>query len=117
MFPRATVNSCFFHFSQAIYRRIQAEGLQQLYSQDQEFAMKARMLAAIAFVPEDDVDAAFHQLPADLPEEVNVGHQDLGLLCGQCMTGLMTTFPAPTMLSRDGTLHWLQMQVATTSKF
>ena len=70
MFPEAQVKGCFFHLSQAIYRKVQGEGLQQIYSNDEEFALKARMFAALAFVPADNVIEAFEQLAADLPDEL-----------------------------------------------
>ena len=70
VFPNASVKGCFFHFSQAIYRKVQAEGLQQHYAADTDFALQARMLAAMAFVPAPDVDAAFAELTRNVPEEL-----------------------------------------------
>ena len=70
-FPRARHRGCFFHFSQCIFRRIQAEGLQRRYETDVEFAMKMRLLSALAFVPTEDVVEAFEVLSGDnMPEEV-----------------------------------------------
>ncbi|XP_059154938.1 uncharacterized protein LOC131940304 [Physella acuta] len=51
VFPKCEVKGCFFHLSQNIYRKIQDSGLQQLYQVDSEFALKLRMLPALAFVP------------------------------------------------------------------
>ena len=39
VFPNAEIKGCFFHFDQAIWRRIQAFGLQQRYQNDEEFAV------------------------------------------------------------------------------
>ena len=54
-FPNAEQKGCFFHFAQSLYRKIQSEGLQQRYSNDPEFSLQLRMLAALAMVPENDV--------------------------------------------------------------
>ena len=53
-FPNAEQKGCFFHFAQSLYRKIQAEGLQQHYSNDPGFSLQLRMLAAIAMVPQDE---------------------------------------------------------------
>ena len=53
---------CFFNFSQCVYRNIQANGLQQMYQNNPEFALKIRMIAAIAFVPLDDIVHYFEYL-------------------------------------------------------
>ena len=54
-FPGTNNKGCFFHFSQAIFRKIQSLGLQNRYKDDENFAHKVRMLAALAFVPLSDV--------------------------------------------------------------
>ncbi len=60
--PNAQISGCFFHFSQNIYRRIQREGLQVEYQQNANFALQARMVPALAFVPIADLDACFNDL-------------------------------------------------------
>ena len=59
--------SCFFHFSQAIFGKIQSLGLQVRYKDDEDFAHKVRMLAALAFVPEPDFIIAFEAVSEDFP--------------------------------------------------
>ena len=54
-FPDLSKKGCFFHFSQAIFRKIQSLGLQVRHKDGEDFAHKVRMLAALAFVPEPDV--------------------------------------------------------------
>jgi len=49
-YPNATVSGCFFHFTQCIYCKVQASGLQNEY-RNTEFNLFVRMLAALAFVP------------------------------------------------------------------
>lgn len=61
-FPEAQIQGCFFHLCQCIYRSIQNNGLQTNYSDDPQFALHMRCLAALAFVPEEDVVEAFDAL-------------------------------------------------------
>lgn len=37
-FPQSTARGCFFHHNQALWRRVQALGLQQRYQDDEGFA-------------------------------------------------------------------------------
>ena len=60
--------TCFFHLTQANWRAVQASGLSGLYKADQEFALKVRMLPALAFVPPDEVEEVFGRLVvAEMP--------------------------------------------------
>ena len=67
--PNTQVKGCFYHFSQNIYRKIQEHGLQQRYQEDTDFVLKLRMIPALAFVPPQDVIAAFKELSDELPAE------------------------------------------------
>lgn len=71
VFPNSDQRGCFFHFTQCIYRCVQSNGLQQLYTSDAEFALKIRMLCAIAFVPVSNVVSYFEHLieSTNFPEE------------------------------------------------
>ncbi len=62
VFPASNLRGCFFHFSQCIMRKLQACGLKRKYEVDAEFALKMRMLCALAFVPVDRVIDAFEML-------------------------------------------------------
>ena len=66
-FVSSLKKGCFFHFSQAIFRKIQSLGLQVRYKDDEDLAHKVRMLAALAFVPEPDVIIAFEAVSEDFP--------------------------------------------------
>jgi MULE transposase domain len=72
-FPQATLHGCFFHLSQSVWRRIQEAGLQIRYGADSSFALYARCLAAVAFLPENDVVIGFETLTgsADFPDELD----------------------------------------------
>ena len=64
----AAISGCFFHLSQSFYRQIQSRGLATLYLEDEEFAIKIKMLASLAFVPEYEVIDCFTKLMGDFPE-------------------------------------------------
>ena len=64
----ACVYGCFFHLSQNIYRRIQADGLATAYQQDADLALKLKMLPCLAFVPEIDVIDCFSILMEEYPQ-------------------------------------------------
>ena len=66
-FVSSLKEGCFFHFSQAIFRKIQSLGLQVRYKDDEDFAHKVRMLAALAFVPEPDVIIGIEAVSEDFP--------------------------------------------------
>ena len=61
-FPNTEQNGCFFHFSQCIFRAIQNIGLKRKYETDTDFALRMRMLPALAFVPVGTVVEAFELL-------------------------------------------------------
>ncbi|KAL4131605.1 hypothetical protein QTP88_008898 [Uroleucon formosanum] len=61
-FPNTSINGCFFHLSQCIWRHLQEAGLQKNYIQDSEFALHIRMLPALAFVPQNKVIKDYEKL-------------------------------------------------------
>ena len=61
VFPSAARTGCFFHLSQCIFRQVQGNGLLTQYN-DNEFSLFIRSLAALAFVPVDDVADSFDAL-------------------------------------------------------
>ena len=62
-FPQAAMTGCFFHMQQCLWRKIQNLGLSNAYKEeDEKFAMSAKSLACLAFVPLDDVTTAFDEL-------------------------------------------------------
>ena len=70
VFPDTHVHGCFYHLSQCVYRRVQANGLQQSYTRDNELSLQIRMIPALAFVPVADVPATFELIQEDLPGEL-----------------------------------------------
>ncbi|XP_059175689.1 uncharacterized protein LOC131955549 [Physella acuta] len=66
-FPTATSKGCFFHFSQNIWRKLQALGLALLYGQDPQFCLLMRQIAALAFLPSAEIPEAFNELKNIFP--------------------------------------------------
>jgi hypothetical protein len=62
---------CLFHLSQSVYRKVQASGLSVRYGTDENFSLLIRHIPALAFLPSDDIPAAFDQLKDYIPEEAN----------------------------------------------
>ena len=73
VFPDATINGCFFHMSQSVYRKIQNTGLQDLYNSiDREAKIFTHMLNALAFLPVDEVPKVFVLLKEEAPKDLDV---------------------------------------------
>lgn len=74
VFTPDSVATCFFHFAQAHWRKIQSLGLVRLYD-DENYSLLLRCFTALAFVPEDRVVEYFKTLcesvPEDAPEQIH----------------------------------------------
>ena len=62
------IQACFYHFTQATWRKIKELGLVQRYKTDEDFKMFCAKLDGLAFLPIDDVVEGFDQLRANVPE-------------------------------------------------
>ncbi|XP_077579601.1 heterogeneous nuclear ribonucleoprotein U-like protein 1 isoform X1 [Stigmatopora nigra] len=69
-FPNSHTCGCFFHFSQCLWRKIQACGLQDWYNEPRN-AFLIKNITALAFVPKEDVIDAFNELMASLDKETD----------------------------------------------
>ena len=69
VFPDVRIQGCFYHLSQAIYRKVQSTGLQQEYQTNEDLNIKIRMLAALAFVPVHEIVESFEHLADSMPAE------------------------------------------------
>ena len=61
-FPDAIHGGCYFHFCQAVYRKVQALGLHQVYRQNVEMRSLVRSMNALAFSSVMNVTEAFEAL-------------------------------------------------------
>lgn len=71
-FPDINASVCYYHLNQCMWRRIQAQGLAELYGHDAAFAHFCRQIPAIALLPIGDTQQAFEMLSD--PE--TQGHDD-----------------------------------------
>ena len=55
MYPGISLKGCLEHLSQCIFRKVQELGLLPTYIADIDFCTNIRMIAAISFVPFEDV--------------------------------------------------------------
>lgn len=62
LFPRVHVHGCYYHFKQSVWRNVQSNGLQTLYTENIQFMMAVKMLTALTFVPTQDVIFAYESL-------------------------------------------------------
>ena len=62
VYPVVPQKSCLFHLSKNVYKRVQDEGMSQLYMNDEEFRTHIRMISALSFVPIADAIQAFDAL-------------------------------------------------------
>ena len=67
VWPATQVKCCFFHLTQNIWRKVQAEGMQAAYNQDEELALRIRLLPALAFASPFDVLEVFGDVVQELP--------------------------------------------------
>lgn len=74
-FPEAEIKGCYFHLSQSLLRRINSAGLKTDYESDIGVKLKLKSLAALSFVPAQDVRSVFDDLAATFPEDD--GHNDV----------------------------------------
>ncbi|XP_066915446.1 uncharacterized protein [Clytia hemisphaerica] len=62
VYPNVPRKGCFFHLCQNIFKHVSTEGLLGRYTDDSNFRMNIKMISALAFVPTNDVIAAFTEL-------------------------------------------------------
>lgn len=68
--PTSDVRGCFFHLSQCVYRKVQSEGLQELYACDPQINLEARMIPALSMVPRSDVEDIFTELASSVHSDL-----------------------------------------------
>lgn len=72
VFPQVPVKGCLFHLCKNIYRRVQGEGLTELYMNDANFRMTIKMIGALSLVPIEDTLQAFEELANYAGEEAQI---------------------------------------------
>ncbi|KAM4042556.1 uncharacterized protein ACNLHF_013173 isoform 2-T7 [Anomaloglossus baeobatrachus] len=68
-FPHSDVKGCYFHLCQSLIRKIKNVGLKTEYESNINIKFTLKSLAALAFVPIEDVRCVFDKLAATFPDE------------------------------------------------
>ncbi|XP_018497476.1 uncharacterized protein LOC108865185, partial [Galendromus occidentalis] len=69
-FPNAEIHGCFFHLVQNLKKRVASCGLTRRYRNESDFALRVRMISAMAFLPPNRLEEALRDLRDELPEEL-----------------------------------------------
>ncbi|XP_055639888.1 uncharacterized protein LOC129777565 isoform X1 [Toxorhynchites rutilus septentrionalis] len=69
VFPETEIKGCYFHLCQSIIRKINAVGLKSEYESNIDTRLKLKSLAALSFVPKEDVQDIFKSLASTFPDE------------------------------------------------
>lgn len=69
VFESTVIYGCFFHFCQAIWRKIQEIGLQKWYKESTENSNLIKKFNALAYLPESDVKTGFYTLVESVSQE------------------------------------------------
>ncbi|KAG0444304.1 hypothetical protein HPB47_013946 [Ixodes persulcatus] len=72
VFPGIRHRGCHFHFSQAIWRKVQDLGLSKAYQEDSSVTLFVRQTISLAFVPPTFVRVAWRSLKATAPQAPGV---------------------------------------------
>lgn len=69
-FPNTNVTGCFFHLGQSLWRHVQNAGLYNSYVTNDDIRTQVKSLLALAFLPVDEVPAAFDELTENFAAEL-----------------------------------------------
>ncbi|KAL4112969.1 hypothetical protein QTP88_016681 [Uroleucon formosanum] len=69
IFNKPNIQACMKAKRLDTWRKIQSSGLVNLYGVNEEFSLKIRQMLALAFVPSENIPAAFDELKATFPLE------------------------------------------------
>ena len=69
VWPEVEIRGCYFHLTQALWRKVQEVGLATSYSNDENVCRQIKLMAALAFLPPEDVPEAFDQLKDETIDE------------------------------------------------
>ena len=72
VFPNANISGCFFHLCQSLLRKAKELGLKIRIQNDPKFSMLVKSLAALSFVPTDEVVNIFEILIDAFPQDNDV---------------------------------------------
>ncbi|CAG0902224.1 unnamed protein product [Darwinula stevensoni] len=67
IFPSAMVKGCYFHFTQAIYRKVQEHGISGPFMKSKEVKLSIRRIMALPFIPLESIDDVYLWIIAEAP--------------------------------------------------
>ncbi|CAG0896418.1 unnamed protein product [Darwinula stevensoni] len=67
IFPSAMVKGCYFHFTQAIYRKVQELGISGPFMKSKEVKLWIRRVMALPFIPLESIDDVYLWIIAEAP--------------------------------------------------
>ena len=71
-FPSVEIHGCYFHFCQAIHRKIRHVGLALSYQENPQIRLTTRMLMALAFLPSNMIHLGFTEICNSTPENIRL---------------------------------------------
>ena len=69
-FPGVQIHGCFFHLAHNVHKKLKEFGLQNMYKNNPDFALKAKMILALSFVPIPHINAYLNRLAEEIPTEL-----------------------------------------------
>ena len=69
-FPQAQHSGCYFHYCQALYRKIQSLGLSTAYRDEERIRDICRQLMAMPLLPIREIEDAFDELVSQPPPQL-----------------------------------------------
>lgn len=94
VFPGVSVVGCSFHLSQCLWRKIQTLRLTEAYRCNVNIRVKCKMLLALSYIPERDVQFAFEIITEKFPEELrSIVEYWESTYVGRRLLGLPPRFP------------------------
>ena len=89
IFPSVQIKGCFFHLAENMQSQIASLNITNFYNTDPDFALKAKMIIALAYVPMDKINYYIDALALELPpallsvlkwfQDTFVGQKDSGV--------------------------------------
>ena len=71
-FQGTSVQGCFFHLTQSVWRKVQNVGLVEKYTNSNEIRSFVKALCSLAFLPENEVDETFEELQEEIETYENI---------------------------------------------
>ena len=71
-FPNVAIKGCFFHFAQAVWRKVQELGLSKAYRENDQLRKAVKNLVALALIPVEDTFLGFERIIEILPPDTEL---------------------------------------------